>query len=93
MGIKTFGIKTSKEPSAYYLQFMDEIIDFTEITNDIPEFLDIERIIYAIKEFDIDAVHPGYGYLRLSITTPHPPGFHPCCPADTPPCPHHRFPV
>ncbi|NOQ25854.1 MAG: ATP-grasp domain-containing protein [Bacteroidales bacterium] len=63
MGIKTFGIKTSKEPSAYYLQFMDEIIDFTEITNDIPEFLDIDRIIYSIKEFNINAVHPGYGYL------------------------------
>lgn len=63
MSIKTFGIKTSKEPSAYYLQFMDEIIDFTEITNDIPEFLDVDRIIYAIKEYNIDAVHPGYGYL------------------------------
>ena len=63
MGIKTYGIKTSKEPGAYYLQFMDEIIDFTEITNDIPEFLDIDRIIYCIKEYDIDAVHPGYGYL------------------------------
>ena len=63
MDIKTFGIKTSKEPGAYYLEFMDEIIDFTELTNDIPEFLDIERIIYAIKEYDIDAVHPGYGYL------------------------------
>jgi len=63
MGIKTFGIKTSKEPSAYYLQFMDEIIDFTELNNDIPEFLDIEHIIYSIKENKIDAVHPGYGYL------------------------------
>lgn len=63
MGVKTYGIKTSKEPSAYYLQFMDEIIDFTELTNDIPEFLDIDRIIYALKEYDIDAVHPGYGYL------------------------------
>jgi len=63
MGIKTFGIKTSKEPSAYYLQFMDEIIDFTELKNDIPEFLDIEHIIYSIKEYNIDAVHPGYGYL------------------------------
>ncbi len=63
MGIKTYGIKTSKEPGAYYLQFMDKIIDFTEIVSDIPEFLDIDRIIYAAKEYDIDAVHPGYGYL------------------------------
>lgn len=63
MGIKTYGFKTSKEPGAYYLQFMDEIIDFTEIVSEIPEFLDIDRIIYAIKEYNIDAVHPGYGYL------------------------------
>ncbi|MCB2196138.1 MAG: ATP-grasp domain-containing protein [Bacteroidetes bacterium] len=63
MGIKTFGIKTSKEPGAYYLQFMDEIIDFTEQISEIPEFLDIDRIIYAVKEHNIDSVHPGYGYL------------------------------
>ena len=63
MGIKTFGLKTSKEPAAYYLEFVDEIVDFTEILSDIPEFLDVDRIIYAIKENDIDAVHPGYGYL------------------------------
>ena len=63
MGIKTYGIKTSKEPAAYYLQFMDEIIDFTELISEIPEFLDIDRIIFAVKEYDIDAVHPGYGYL------------------------------
>ena len=42
---------------------MDEIIDFTELISDIPEFLDVDRIIYAIKEHNIDAVHPGYGYL------------------------------
>lgn len=63
MGIKTFGLKTSKEPAAYYLEFVDEIVDFTEILSEIPEFLDVDRIIYAIKENDIDAVHPGYGYL------------------------------
>lgn len=63
MGIKTYGIKTAKEPAAYYLNFIDEIIDFTEITSDIPEFLDIERLIFTIKEHNIDAVHPGYGYL------------------------------
>jgi len=63
MGVKTYGIKTSKEPGAYYLKFMDEIIDFTETISEIPEFLDIDRIIFAVKEYDIEAVHPGYGYL------------------------------
>jgi acetyl-CoA carboxylase biotin carboxylase subunit len=63
LGIKVYGIKTSKEAAAYYLQFMDHIIDFTEIISDIPEFLDIERIISSAKENNIDAIHPGYGYL------------------------------
>lgn len=63
MGIKVFGIKTSKEPGALYLQFMDEVIDFTEIQSEIPEFLDIDRLIFTLKEYNIDAVHPGYGYL------------------------------
>jgi len=63
MGIKIYGIKTIKEPTAFYLQFMDEIIDYSEIISEIPEFLDIDRLIYSIKEYNIDAVHPGYGYL------------------------------
>jgi acetyl-CoA carboxylase biotin carboxylase subunit len=63
MGIRTYVIKTAKEPNAWYLDEADEIIDFTECFSDTPEFLDIERIIYAIKENKIDAVHPGYGFL------------------------------
>jgi len=63
MGIKTYAIKTSKEPGAWYLDEADELIDFTETLNDTPEFLDIERIIAAVKEHKIDAVHPGYGFL------------------------------
>ena len=63
LGIKTFGIKTSKEPNAYYLSFLDQIIDFSESLDDIPEFLDIERIITAVKEKNIQAIHPGYGFL------------------------------
>lgn len=64
MGIRSFVIKTSKEPNAWYLEEADEIIDFTESYDDnIPEFLDIERIIYNAKEHEVDAIHPGYGFL------------------------------
>lgn len=63
MGIETYVIKTSKEPNAWYLDEADHIIDFTECISDTPEFLDIERIIFALKENKIDAVHPGYGFL------------------------------
>lgn len=66
MGIETWGIKTSKEPYAFYLSQVDHIIDFTERLDDIPEFLDVDALIAAAKENDIQAVHPGYGFLAES---------------------------
>lgn len=66
LGIKTYGIKTAKEPSAYYLTFIDELIDFSEDIEDIPEFLDVDRLIKAAKSHNIDAIHPGYGFLAES---------------------------
>ncbi len=63
MNIQSYVIKTSKEPNAWYLDEADHIIDFTEVTSEIAEFLDIERIIAATKENKIDAIHPGYGFL------------------------------
>jgi acetyl-CoA carboxylase biotin carboxylase subunit len=63
MGIKSFGIKTAKEPNALYLRHVDDVIDFSESFDEIPEFLDVERIIEAAKQNKIDAIHPGYGFL------------------------------
>ena len=63
---RTYGIKTFKEPNAYYLNFLDEIIDFSEGTEDIPEFLDVDRLINAAKENKVEAMHPGYGFLAES---------------------------
>ena len=66
LGIKTYGIKTSKEPNAFYLKVVDDIIDFSQDIEELPEFLDIERIIEAAKAHEIDAIHPGYGFLAES---------------------------
>ncbi len=63
MGIKTFVIKTAKEPNALYLRLADDVIDFSHTVEEIPEFLDIERIIQAAKQNNITAIHPGYGFL------------------------------
>lgn len=63
LGIKTFGIKTAKEPNALYLRMVDDVIDFSESFDEIPEFLDVERIIEAIRQCKAEAVHPGYGFL------------------------------
>ncbi len=66
MGIKTYAIKTSKEPNALYVKVADEVIDFSIQFADLPEFLDIERIITAAKENKVQAIHPGYGFLAES---------------------------
>jgi len=63
MGIRSYVIKTAKEPNAWYLEEADEIIDFSECFDDTPEFLDIERIIYQAKQRGVDSIHPGYGFL------------------------------
>lgn len=64
MGIISVGIRTAKEPNAYYLTQMDQIVDFPDREkNDVPEFLDIESLVLLAKRNKIDAIHPGYGYL------------------------------
>ncbi|MBD8387627.1 acetyl/propionyl/methylcrotonyl-CoA carboxylase subunit alpha [Dysgonomonas sp. BGC7] len=64
MGIESVGIRTQKEPNAFYLSQVDRILDFPEREkNDIPEFLDIESLVLLAKRNKIDAIHPGYGYL------------------------------
>ena len=64
MNIKAVGIKTKKEPDAFYLSQVDQIVDFPDIeNNNTPEFLDIENIVLLAKRYKIDAIHPGYGYL------------------------------
>jgi acetyl-CoA carboxylase biotin carboxylase subunit len=64
MGIRTYVIKTYKEPNAWYVDEADEVIDFSECTDETkPEFLDIERIVHAAVKNKVDAIHPGYGFL------------------------------
>ena len=66
LGIKTYGIKTSKEPNALYLQMVDSICDYSDDVGGITEFLDIEKLINAAKKNKINAIHPGYGFLAES---------------------------
>jgi acetyl-CoA carboxylase biotin carboxylase subunit len=66
LGIKTYGIKTAREPHAFYLKYVDHVVDYSDNVNEIPEFLDIEKIINAAKKNKINAIHPGYGFLAES---------------------------
>lgn len=68
MGIKTYAIRTVKEPEAVYLTAADVVIDFPETTDNIPEFLDIETLVALAKQYKIESLHPGYGYLSENAT-------------------------
>ncbi|WP_297831936.1 acetyl/propionyl/methylcrotonyl-CoA carboxylase subunit alpha [uncultured Rikenella sp.] len=63
MGIKTYVIRTVKEPNAVYLDFADQVLDFPETDGTTPEFLDIENLVKLAVDNKIQALHPGYGYL------------------------------
>lgn len=63
MGIKTYAIRTKKEPNAVYLQKVDNVVDFPDTDSGIPEFLDIKNLVKLAVDNNIEAMHPGYGYL------------------------------
>lgn len=63
MGIRTYAIRTVKEPEAVYLSAADVVIDFPETNGDIPEFLDIDTLVGLACQHGIESLHPGYGYL------------------------------
>lgn len=63
LGIKSYAIRTRKEPDALYLASADEILDFPVKDSQTPEFLDIDSIVSLAKTNAIEAIHPGYGYL------------------------------
>jgi len=62
LGIKTYGLLTSQDPNALYLEKVDETIDVSD-DNSGKVFLNIERIIHEALDKNIDAIHPGYGFL------------------------------
>lgn len=63
MGIRTYAIRTVKEPEAVYLSAADAVIDFPETDGTTPEFLDIATLVRLACEHRIESLHPGYGYL------------------------------
>ena len=63
MGVRTFGVRTAKEPEAVYLSEVDQVIDFPVSDDNIPEFLNMDVLVSLAKQHRIQAIHPGYGYL------------------------------
>lgn len=63
LGLLSVVFQSDKEPHALYLKYADEIIPAKDANCDKVIFLDIERIVSFALEYNIDMIHPGYGFL------------------------------
>ncbi len=70
LGIKTYCFQTPQEANAVYLKWTDEIILISENSTNQSIFLDAEMIIKYAKNLNIEAIHPGYGFLSENKLLP-----------------------
>jgi len=62
LGHTAVGVWTDNEINAKHLEYCDEWIHLEGTTN-AETYLNVDKILSVVKENEIDAVHPGYGFL------------------------------
>ena len=62
LGVKTVAVYSTADKDAAYLDFADQKICIGE-ASPAESYLNIPRIISAAEVCDVDAIHPGYGFL------------------------------
>jgi acetyl-CoA carboxylase, biotin carboxylase subunit len=65
LGHVAVGVWTDNEVNAKHLEFCHEWVHL-EGTGNAETYLNIDNIISLVKQYKIDAVHPGYGFLSES---------------------------
>jgi len=63
MGIKTVGMYTYEDRYSLHRYKADECYQIGEDNEPLKPYLDIDAIIKVAKDNDVDAIHPGYGFL------------------------------
>ncbi len=63
LGIRTVAIYSKEDTLSLHRNKADEAYLIGENKNAIEAYLDIEGIMKIAKEHDVDAIHPGYGFL------------------------------
>ena len=63
IGIKTVGVYTYEDRYSLHRYKADESYQIGEDNEPLKPYLDIDAIIQVAKENDVDAIHPGYGFL------------------------------
>jgi pyruvate carboxylase len=67
LNIRTVAIYSKEDSSSLHRYKADEAYIVGEGKKPIDAYLDIEGIIEIAKESDVDAIHPGYGFLSENI--------------------------
>ncbi|WP_085992507.1 pyruvate carboxylase [Oceanobacillus senegalensis] len=67
MNIRTVAIYSKEDSGSYHRFKADEAYLIGEGKKPIDAYLDIEGIIELAKKVDVDAIHPGYGFLSENI--------------------------
>lgn len=62
LGIKTVGVVAPNDVGAHHRNFCDVLIDLDETENQ-SAYLDIDQIVELAQQHQVDAIHPGYGFL------------------------------
>src|SRR5690606_8522737 len=67
LNIRTVAIYSKEDSGSYHRYKADEAYLVGEGKKPIDAYLDIEGIIEIAKDNDVDAIHPGYGFLSENI--------------------------
>ncbi|SDM93113.1 pyruvate carboxylase [Kriegella aquimaris] len=68
IGIKTVGVYTYEDRYSLHRYKADESYQIGEDTEPLRPYLDMDTIIKVAKDNDVDAIHPGYGFLSENAT-------------------------
>ena len=67
MGIVSVAVYSDADQDALHTRFADEAVHIGPALSR-KSYLDIERIMAAARQNDVDAIHPGYGFLSENAT-------------------------
>jgi pyruvate carboxylase len=63
IGLKTVGVYTYEDRYSLHRYKADECYQIGEENEPLKPYLDMDAIIRVAKENQVDAIHPGYGFL------------------------------
>ncbi|MEO8146496.1 MAG: pyruvate carboxylase [Bacteroidia bacterium] len=68
LGIRTVAVYTYEDRYSLHRYKADEAYQIGPDSEALKPYLDVEEIIRIAKKYEVDAIHPGYGFLSENVT-------------------------